>query len=340
MALGCGPPPKPPPPSITFTTVPNAEPGGAEKLAPIAGRVVGARPGERIVVFAKSDVGVWWVQPLASEPFTTIESDGTWTSKIHLGVEYAALLVQPAYRPPATADVLPRPGGDVVAIATVKGRGDFVPAPAKRLTFSGYEWTVRDKPSDRGGANAYASDNAWTDRDGALHLALRRRNNQWTSAEVAMSRALGYGTYAFVVRDTSQLDPTATLGMLTYDDSGVKQNHRELAIEISRWGDRSVSNAQYVVQPYYVPANVSRFAAPAGRTTHSFRWEPGRALFRTVRGTEVTADTRAEVEHEFTSGIPTPGNEHVLINLYFFRYSPSQVLGDVEVVIERFQYLP
>jgi hypothetical protein len=144
----------------------------------------------------------------------------------------------------------------------------------------------------------------------------------------------------FVVRDTSQLDPAAVMGMLTYDDGGADQNHRELSIEISQWGDRSLSNAQYVVQPYYVPVNVSRFAAPAGRASHSFRWEPGRAVFRTVRGAGSLAGQPDVAQHEFTAGVPTPGNEHVQINLYFFRYSPNPPAREVEVVIERFQYFP
>lgn len=340
LAAACQPARPAPEPSIVFDTVPDAAQGGAEKVALITGRVVGARPGEQIVVFAKSGDGIWWVQPLTTEPFTAIATDGTWKNTIHLGIEYAALLVHPGYLPPPTTDVLPKPGGDVVAVATVKGRGEFVPPRLKRLTFSGYEWDVRQTPSDRGGANAYASDNAWTDADGWLHLRLRQRDGYWTSAEVTLTRTLGYGTYMFVVRDTSQLDPAAAMGMFTYDDGAADQNHRELSIEISHWGDRSLRNAQYVVQPYYVPANVSRLSAPAGRATHSFRWEPGRAVFRTVRGSGPSAGEPAVAQHEFTSGVPIPGNEHVHINLYFFRYSPSPPQGEVEVVIERFQYFP
>jgi hypothetical protein len=142
------------------------------------------------------------------------------------------------------------------------------------------------------------------------------------------------------VRDTSRLDPAAALGLLTWDDQGADQNHRELDIEISQWGDRTISNAQYVIQPYYVPANVVRFAAPADRLTHAFRWEPGRASFRTVRGTGSSSAEPLVAEHDFTSGVPIPGTERVRMNLYFFRYSPVPPQSDVEVVIERFQYLP
>ena len=128
--------------------------------------------------------------------------------------------------------------------------------------------------------------------------------------------------------------------MLTYDQGSADQNHRELSVEISQWGDPSASNAQYVVQPFYVPANVSRFAVPAGTVSHSFRWEPGRAVFRTSRGSRTVTAKSTIAQHEFTSGVPTPGGERVQIHLYFFRYSPRPPERDVEVVIERFQYFP
>ena len=207
------------------------------------------------------------------------------------------------------------------------------------LTFSGYEWDVRSIPSDRGGPNDYDPDNAWTDAEGLLHLKLAKRDGRWTSAEVILRRGLGHGTYSFTVRDVSGLDPSAALGLLTWDTEGVEQNHRELDVEISRWGDPRIPNAQYVVQPFYVAANVARFTAPPGTLTHSFRWEPGRVLFRTVRGARATEGAQV-AGHEFTSGIPTPGGERVRMNLYYFRYAPAPPQKDVEVVIERFLYVP
>lgn len=324
-------------PSILFTTIPPAAVGGSERTAPVAGRITGTRAGQRVVLYTKS--GVWWVQPLTAQPFTTVEPDATFRSAIHLGTEYAALLVDAGYRPANTADALPPLGNGVVAIAIVKGTGDFVTRPPKVLTFSGYEWTVRDIPSDRGGPNDYDPDNAWTDAEGLLHLKLARRDGRWTSAEVILTRALGYGTYNFTLRDVSSLDPAAAIGLLTWDTEGVEQNHREMDVEISRWGDPKIPNAQYVVQPFYVPANVSRFLAPAGTLTHAFRWEPGRIAFRTVRGARAAGGARV-AGHEFTSGIPTPGGERVRINLYYFRYAPAPPERDVEVVIERFQYIP
>jgi signal transduction histidine kinase len=110
-------------PAIAFTKVPLAGEGGPDKLDTIEGRILGARPGQQIVLFARW--GPWWVQPLSDQPFTEIQPDATWRSSTHFGTEYAALLVDPGYRPPATMDVLPNQGAGVVVVAVTKGRPVF-----------------------------------------------------------------------------------------------------------------------------------------------------------------------------------------------------------------------
>ena len=261
-------------PSIEFSRVPQSDNGGRDKHDVIEGRVLGGRPGQQIVLYARS--GPWWIQPLISQPFTKIQ-ESKWTNETHLGTEYAALLVEPGYRPPPTTDVLPGPGGAVAAVAIVKGQ-KLPPSPS--LHFSGHEWRVRDAPSDRGGRNLYDPRNAFTDEKGALHLRIVKASGQWLCAEITLMRSLGYGTYSFTVRDTSHLEPAAVFGMFTWDYAGADQNHREMDIEVSRWGDPASENAQYVIQPFYIPRNVVRFAAPAGLLTYSFRWEEGRTSFR------------------------------------------------------------
>src|SRR5262249_5207707 len=108
-------------PSIKFTQMPKAPEGGEQTVAPIAGPVTGARSNQRVVLFAKS--GQWWVQPLVAKPFTEVAADGTWKNDTHLGLEYAALLVDSTYQPPPTTESLPEPGGSIVAIVTQKGGG-------------------------------------------------------------------------------------------------------------------------------------------------------------------------------------------------------------------------
>ncbi len=323
-------------PSIEFTRLPETSIGGPEKLDTIEGRVTGARPGQQIVLFAKS--GVWWLQPYVDQPFTKIQPDSKWKNSTHLGTEYAALLVEPGYRPSPVMDALPTEGGVVAAVAVAKGGGLVI---SKTINFSGYEWKVRDTSSNRGGStNKYDPANAWTDASGFLHLRIAQRSGQWTCAEVRLTRSLGYGSYLFVVRDTSHLEPAAVLSMFTWDDQEADQNHRELDIDITRWGDPVSKNAQYVVQPYYVPTNVVRFIAPSGVLTHSFRWEPGKVTFKTIRGSVTGLRARAVAEQVFTLGIPAPGGESVHLVFYLFGTNKNPLQNETEVVIEKFQFLP
>ena len=321
---------------VEFTRIAEAAEGGPDRMAPIAGRVKGARAGQQIVLYARS--GPWWVQPLADQPFTVIRSDLSFESSTHLGLEYAALLVDPGYRPPSRTDELPSVGGGVVAVARSKGVPPAAARPVKMLQFAGYEWRVRDSPSDRGGwTNRYDPQNAWTDDKGALHLRISQDGMGWTAAEAILTRSLGYGSYSFVVRDVSRLAPPVVMGLFTWDDVAGDHRYREMDIEISRWGEPKNANGQFVVQPYYVPANVSRFQAPAGTLTQTLRWEVGRASFRTVKGAGASGARVAE--HVFTSGVPLPGNETIRINLYLFG-NPPLTLPHTEVVIESFEYLP
>jgi len=112
LLAGCNRGPDSKGPSIQITKVPPADKGGPDTLDTIAGRVTGAKPGQRVVLFSKS--GVWWVQPELKQPFTAIRADSTWTNSTHLGLEYAALLVDGAYQPPLSTETLPKAGEGVV----------------------------------------------------------------------------------------------------------------------------------------------------------------------------------------------------------------------------------
>jgi len=323
-------------PSIEFVQVPRADAGGPDVLEDISGRVIGARPGQQLVLYAKA--GIWWVQPMADQPFTPIQAGSKWHSSTHLGTEYAALLVEPGFKPEPKLELLPKEGGLVVTVKTVAGTKSAVSIPTT-LKFSGYDWEIRTVVSERGGTrHSYDPANAWTDEKGLLHLRIAERSGRWTCAELKLPRSLGYGMYSFVIRDSSALDPAVVASMFTWDDGGDDPNHREISLELTRWGDPANQNAQFVVQPYYVPVNVSRFTTPAGVVTHSFRWEPGRVTFKSVRGTVNVNSAPAIAEHIFNSGVPSPGNESIHLNLYIF--GNNTLRNESEVVIEKFEYLP
>lgn len=304
----------------------------------IEGRVSDAPQGAQIVLYSHSG-DIWWVQPFANQMFTRIQPNSTWRNWTHLGVEYAALLVEPGYHPALKLPALPGIGNGVDAVTVSKGAGkEIVP---KVIHFSGFDWTVRAAGNDRGGEPSfYDPDNAWVDQNGYLHLRMQERNNHWTCAEVSLNRSLGYGSYSFVVQDTSHLTQSAVMGMYTLDELRSADVRSELDVEISRWGIASNKNAQYVVQPFYIPENVVRFNAPSGTLTHSFRWELGKASFKTVRGSGLSSGAAMVSEHIFTSGVPTPASETVHMDLYDYRHSRQKSDEPVEVVIEKFEFLP
>jgi hypothetical protein len=323
---------------VRISRAPDANPGGPEKLDYIEGTVKNPQPGQHIVLYAHS--GIWWVQPFADRTTTNVLPDGSWKNSTHLGTEYAALLVDADYMPAVKTPTLPTVGNGVAAVVTVSGRAAGAVA-SKTIHFSGYDWTVRAIGSDRAGEeSAYDVSNAWTDEKGLLHLRTAEVNGRWTCAEVSLTRSLGYGTYRFVVHDSSHLSPSAVVTFLTYDDEHTQDSASELDIELSRWGDPKRKNAQYVIQPYYVPENVFRFESPAGAVTHSFHWEPGRASFQSGKASAKGSIARPIATHVFSSGVPVPSRETVRINLYDFQRSRHPSQPPDEVVIEKFEYLP
>jgi hypothetical protein len=320
-------------PAVSFSLVPVANQGTPDSLEPVQGHVVGAKPGQRVVLYALGG-GTWWVQPFAAYPFTNIRPDSTWQTSIHLGEQYAAILAEDSYVPAKTLQKLPAVGAGVIAVAAVPG-ARYHP---KLIQFSGYDWEVRQISDTRGGKlNPYDPANAWVDPAGHLHLAVTRRNDQWACADIGLTQSLGPGSYTFTVRDVSQLDPAAAMTMYTWDQGN--RSNREIDVEISRWGNPESKNAQFVVQPYYEPSNVSRFEAAPGIMSFSFRWDAGIAAFHAVRG-RAAETSIAVADHTFASGVPDPGGGKIHIDLYAFGKARIPMRNPAEVVVESFTYAP
>jgi hypothetical protein len=323
-------------PSLSFTRVPPASEGSDNELDPIEGRASGTSAGQRIVLYARS--GDWWVQPFADKPFTRVQADSTWKGQTHPGTHYAALLVAPGYHPRMRADELPGKGGPVLAEVMSEGATPKA-TQTKTVLFGGYEWQIRQTSSQAGGTpNNFDSSNAWTDKSGSLHLRIAGSPGHWTSAEVYLSRSLGYGSYRFLLRDVSHMEPASTLTLSTWD--AVSTGANEMDIEISRWGEINNRNAQFVIQPYHIPANTIRFQAAPGEVTFMFRWTPGRAWFRAFHGDVSRWDSKSVIDHAFTSGVPASGNEAIHMNLYVFNNPTNPLQRGTEVIVEKFEYLP
>jgi len=328
---------------ITLTQIPTAGKGGRIEMETISGRVSGFRSGQRIVLYAKTDV--WWVQPEAFEPYTVIHPDGTWSNSIHLGSEYAALLVNATYNPPHTTPQLPQVGGGVVAMVVAQGSPVKADAPVveqeKGIRFSGYKWIVRSIRGAHGGrSHVYDPSNVHVDEQGTLHLKITRFADEWKCSEVYLDRSLGYGTYSFQVEDVSHLEPAAELSLFTWSELGVNQDHHEMDINISQKGDPATKNAEYVIQPYYLPMNTLRFQAPAGPVTYTFDWQPNGISFVSWKGLGLNRGSSVVSDHRFVSDAPVPGGETARINFCPFGFPKIAMQHEAEIVIRHFEYLP
>jgi hypothetical protein len=334
LATGCAASRPPGEPSIVFSKVPPFGEGSSTKVDPIEGRVGGTRGGEKIVLYARS--GIWWVQPWTRAPFTAVDADSGWRGSTHPGSAYAALLVKPGYSPSLKVDTLPGTGDGVLAVAVAEAP-QMPAASGRNLRFAGYQWKVRETPFEPGGTrNDYDPANAWTDRDGSLHLKIAGAQGHWKSAEVRLSRSLGYGTYRFVLRGLSQLEPAAMFTIETWDNDGPS---REMDVDLGRWGETTGKNGQFVIQPYLVPANTVQFDLPDGAVTIMLRWTQGVAAFRAFRGAVTRWESMPVREHIFSSGVPSTGNEAIHMNLYLYgaRNPPRR---ENEVTVEAFEFLP
>ena len=338
LSSGCRSSNSSPRPSIRFEQVPPAQAGGPALLDQIKGTVLAGKPGMRIVVYAHGD-NLWWVQPFRSHEFTDVGSDGSWETATHLGTDYAALLVGPGYRPPAKLTTLPAVGNNILAVAMTHGSSGPRIEP-HTLQFSGYQWRVLSSASFNGGELCdNSASNSWVDKQGYLHLVMGPDGDQWHCAGVALPRSLGYGTYRFVISESTPLPPSAALVMFIRDDRQDSDDRIDMDIELSRWGKASHSNADFVVQPYYIPQNTVTFNVPAGLMTYVLQWEPGTAEFRATKGAMMSPGADV-MDHVFTSGIPVPADETVHLALYDFQHSRSGLRHPVEILVQRFEYVP
>ena len=185
------------------------------------------------------------------------------------------------------------------------------------------------------GPNYFGAASSFLDSGGRLHLRIERdKKRRWQSAEVFAADSLGYGTYRWTVAgDVSHLDPNVVLGLFTWSDDP-SQAHRELDVEVARWGSATdPTNAQFVVQPWDLEDHMVRFAHGAGPSVFSFTWSPGQVSFR--------SEVDGALEQSWTyagADVPTPGDEKVHMNLWLMNGSAPTNGQPVEVVISDFRY--
>jgi hypothetical protein len=211
-------------------------------------------------------------------------------------------------------------------------------AAATSVAFSGYGWGVKSSPLTGPGPNIFSDspENVSVDASGALHMRITHRDGQWQCAEVILDRSLGYGTYSFTIASpVGALDPNVVLGLFTWDDDPA-YNHREIDIELARWGNAAdPTNAQYVVQPYATAGNLKRFLQPAtAPSVQSFAWASKSVTFASS-----TSTGQSIAGWRYTGkSVPRPGAERTRINLWLQGGAAPIDASEVEVVLSNFTF--
>jgi len=235
----------------------------------------------------------------------------------------------------------------LAALAIPPASADRSDAAPRRLHWSGYDWVVKDSRGPVGpGPNRFSDSrrSVWVDAEGRLHLRIEKRDGHWWCSELWPTTAFGYGTYVFEL-DTaaSSIDRNAVLGLFTWDDAA-GEHHREIDVELSRWGARRGPNASFTVQPYRVAENGRSFTIPGPRshTTEAFDWEPGSVSFWSVWGHRMPPVDSGVIRRWVSTSpdVPTPGDERAHINLWLFGGRAPSDRRPVTVVIDRFAFVP
>jgi hypothetical protein len=220
--------------------------------------------------------------------------------------------------------------------------GDTVKADMMRrvIHFSGFDWVVKSSEQPVGpGPNLFSdsSDSVWVDAAGQLHMRIVQKDGRWWCAEVICMCRASFGTYRFQlpaggVRD---LDANAVAGLFTWGDAPDDADH-EIDIEVSRWGQATRANAQFVVQPSEPLDHISRFDLDAD-TAHdlAFTWLPGRVLFSALNSASQTTLHGFEVRRQ----VPRAGGNPRL-NLWLVGGREPVDHAEAHLIVRGFAFEP
>jgi hypothetical protein len=135
------------------------------------------------------------------------------------------------------------------------------------------------------------------------------------------------------------------LGLFTWSDQSAYA-HREIDVEVSRWGKPSdTNNAQFVVQPYQLPSHILRFAVSPDTTnvTYMFTWKSNRVDFLALNGHAKSSSGATSVICQWMfkkRDVPQPGDQNARINLWLLGGMAPKASNDTEVVISKFEFDP
>jgi hypothetical protein len=215
------------------------------------------------------------------------------------------------------------------------------------ISFSGYEWTVRNTSGKQGpGPNYFSESCVRVDSSGRLHLWIKKDNatGQWRCPEITTSRTFGYGTYQFVVEGPiDHFDKNIVLGLFNYSGN---DGFDEMDIEIARWGNAAYPNLNYTIWPAKKDSTKNssttrEFTLKSGLSIHIFRRTADSVTCSIFDG--ASADPKDLI---FSSIFASPAVSisrvamPVHINFWLFEGNPPLDQKPVELVIRSFQFKP
>jgi len=318
-------------PNLTPTiSITNLQPGDAT-IKGTANNLDTAKT--KVVLWAKTDR--WYIQPFINNPYTYIQSNGSWSNTTHPWNRMVALLVDSTYVTGSIMDIHPSSDSGVLA-------WDEYPAPSadKYINWSGYRWRIKNADLAGPGPNYFSNDpaNVWLDSTNRLHLKFNLRNGKWYCAEVVLDHSLGYGTYTFKIDSRiDSLNYNAVFAGFVYETTS-----REIDMEWSQLLSHPF-NAQCVIQPWNVSGNINYYEMPTvAQSTHQFIWHADTVFFRSWNGHDDTPKV-GDIIHEWTytgASIPPPGGERMRFNLWLFNgEAPTQNIEN-EIIIKEFHFQP
>ena len=161
---------------------------------------------------------------------------------------------------------------------TVTALNDNKQLIARTITFAGLEWNVKSgKAGPRNNNWLDDPQSVWVDKNGWLHLKIRKIGGTWYSSEIYSKKKFGYGEYLFhVTGKLDDYDPNIVLGLFSYNG-----DNNEIDIEIANFDDINApkKSVYHTVQPdmldsklpavsEHVPLNLEGTA-----TSHKYIWQ-------------------------------------------------------------------
>ena len=226
----------------------------------------------------------------------------------------------------------------------VEPRGKPSP-PSGPITFSGYTWNVKHSGTSQWGPgpNYWSRSNVWLDANNHLHLKITTSKRKWYCAEVQTTQSFGYGTWRWTVQGPlAQLDPNMVLGLFNYSGN---DGFDEMDVEFAKWGNASNNLLNYTVWPaaagYANCHNTFPFNPETTVTTHEFVRTASSVSFTSYNG---PLPDSQKILTSYTCNNPpwsiSTRSMPAFINLWLFQGRTPLNNTGVELVIQKFEYLP